>query len=330
MRRIVFIILLVFASQVPAETIQSDSRASAYFFSELLVWKLRSGSSENWAQEITPFAVNQAINIYGVPYKWEPGIRLGIGSNRCNDDWNTAFTYTGFKTIGVDEAASTTGTIHSPFLGNFFINNVNGAADSGPSYHNANIQWKVSYNVFDLELGRIFTIDPCFRIQPMFGLKCAFINQRILTNWQNPTTATTFTSASELVKNNFFGIGPSIGFQTSWSIFEIGSGDINLLSHLSGSLQWGRWNFDDIYTNNTPASVAVSLSPVTGAATMARGLLGIEWFGPIPNTQAMLGIKLGYESQIWFNQSQYYSLNMGRVNNLMSLQGGVLGLEILF
>ena len=33
-------------------------------------------------------------------------------------------------------------------------------------------------------------------------------------------------------------------------------------------------------------------------------------------------MRLGYEAQYWLNQMQFYAYNMGRLNNVTSLQGG--------
>ncbi len=61
---------------------------------------------------------------------------------------------------------------------------------------------------------------------------------------------------------------------------------------------------------------------------MARGVLGLEWvqYG----SEITTSLRLGYEAQIWLNQMQFYSYNMGRLNNLMSLHGGVFELSLNF
>lgn len=325
MKKGIFLTLLVFASQLHGYQYADDS---TFVFAEALIWKFRAGSADNWAQEISPAGTDRTARILGVPFKWQPGLRVGVGQNNC-DDWDTVFSYTGFQTKGKSQASPTSGSVYSPFLGNFYINNTNGAGISGPIYQSANIQWKVLYNIFDLEIGRKFAVDPFLKLRPFIGLKGGSINQTIHSNWQNPSVATTFTSASENLKNNFWGIGPSIGLDTTWAICQSSYGSFNLFADISGSLLWGHWRFKDQYENNTTASVAVHLRPINGAATMARGLLGIEWTHCL-STESSLTIRLGYEAQVWFNQMQYYSFNMGRLNNLLSLQGGVLNLRFNF
>lgn len=328
MKKGILFSLLAFTTQLYANA-HADYSDSSFFFSEALVWKLREGSDDNWAQEISPAGTTErTAKIFGVPFKWSPGFRLGIGYNNCYNDWDSIFSYTWFQTKGSSQAAATSGGIFSPFLGNFYINNTNGAGIRGPDYRSASIQWKVLFNVCDLEVGRTLQIDEFFKLRPFIGIKGGSINQNINSNWENPTVATTFTSATENLKNNFLGIGPSLGLNTTWSLCSTPKFGFNLFGNFSGALLWGHWRFKDVYTNNTPASVSVNVRPVNGAATMARGLLGIEWVGCVAG--ANMAVRLGYEAQVWFNQVQYYSLNMGRLNNLMSLQGGVLGVEFYF
>ncbi len=324
MKKGFFILLLVLASQSYGYQNGSDS---TFAFADLLVWKLRTGGADNWAQSISPDGVFKTADILQVPFRWDTGLRLGIGHNNPYSHWDTILTYTWFQTNGFSQANVTTGGIYSPFIGNFYINNTNGS-NFGPNYYNAEIQWKLYFNIFDLELGRKFYIDQYLHLRPFIGLKGGFINQWMDTQWQNPTIATTFTSATENLKNNFAGIGPSVGVNTTWLLYKAFKNSFNIIGNFSGALLYGHWSFTDLYENNTPASVAVNVESINGAASMARALLGVEWFGLFLKTQ--MTIRLGYEAQIWFNQLQYYSFNMGRLNNLMSLQGAVLGFCFYF
>lgn len=317
-----FILTIAFTSQLYG---YQYTKGSTFVFSDLLFWRVREGSAENWAQVITPKGAHQSAKLVDAPFDWNTGFRVGVGYNSCHD-WDAVLYYTGFQTKGVNQA---TGDVFSAFLGNFFANNTDGAS-FGPHYRNAHIQWKFFFNTVDLELGQTFKINQILNLRPFIGLKTAFINQDIDTNWQNPSTTisevsipiTTFTSATENLKNNFWGIGPSLGLNTTWPIYKISKGAFNIFGNFSGALLWGHWSFKDRYKNNTPSSISINVSNINGAATMARALMGVGWDGYL--SWADINVRLGYEAQVWFNQMQYYSFNMGRLNNLMSLQGGVL------
>lgn len=298
-----------------------------HFSAEALYWQIREGSADNWTQEITPAGTTRSATLYSVPFKWSPGFRLGVGRNTNYDNWDVAFFYTFFRTNARSQASVTSGGLYSPYLGNFYVNNTAGAS-FGANYRNASIEWKVFYNTFDLELGRKFKIDELLELRSFIGIKSAIINQDINTNWNNPNNAVNFTNATEDLKSDFWGIGPAIGLDSSWAIYKAPKNTISIIGNLSGALLWGHWNFQDVYQNNIPLTVTINTSNINGASTMARGLLGIEWSGDIYKTS--VHVRVGYEAQIWFSHIQYYCLDMGRLNNLMSLQGAILGLNIDF
>lgn len=307
-------------------------KGSTFAFTDLLVWRVREGGSENWAQYIGPKGTSQTINLYEAPFNWNTGFRVGLGYNSPDELWDSVLYWTSYQTKSTNTAS---GNIYSSYVGNFFANNTNGV-NFGPYYRNASIQWRFFYNTVDVELGRNFKIDNVLTLHPFVGIKTAIINQNIDTNWQTPFTTfldipipiTSFSSATESLKNDFSGVGPSIGLNTTWPLFKGQKNSFNLIGNFSGALLWGHWSFNELYQNNTPYSATVNVSSVNGASPMARALMGLEWASQFSKVD--LNVRLGYEAQVWFNQVQFYSLNMGRLNGLMSLQGGVLDFTFKF
>lgn len=324
MRKGIFVLLLAFASQLHGA---QSTNESSFFFADLLTWKLSEGCADNWAKQITPAGATRSINVFAVPFEWDPGVRLGVGRNSNYDNWDTVLYYTWFQTKGITQESVTSGGIYSPYLGNFFVNNTNGA-NFGPNYLNASINWKLFYNTVDFELGRKFHINSSLNLRPYLGLKLAIINQRINTNWRNPTVATTFTSAVENFKNDFYGLGPVLGLASSWKLYNTQQSSFKIIGNIAGALLAGHWTLTDQYENSTPTSVTVQNDTVKSAATMARALIGLEWNSKLSRSD--LSLRLGYEAQVWFDQLKFYTLDMGRLDDLMSLQGAVLELSINF
>jgi hypothetical protein len=54
----------------------------------------------------------------------------------------------------------------------------------------------------------------------------------------------------------------------------------------------------------------------------------LEWIDSFP--KADVKVRLGYEGQVWFDQVQFNTLNSGRLNDIMSLQGGLLSFSVNF
>lgn len=292
---------------------------------DLLIWKLREGSSENWGQIIAPSGENQPVQLLEVPFNWQAGFRVALGYHYDQSAWDTQLEYTRYQTEKISHVAANEGGIYSAYLANFYVNNANGAS-FGPNYHNAGIQWTFSYQSLAIESGRSFEFDSILKLRPKIGLTSAVINQDINTNWQNPTVATNFRSATENLKNHFWGIGPYIGLDTTWFIYGNTEKGLHLFGNVLGAVLSGHWRFQDNYQNDALLSIDIYSDNIHTAASMATGQFGIQWLGCLLDKD--FRIRLGYEAQVWFNQVQYYSFNMGRLDNLMSLQGGLLEFNV--
>lgn len=303
------------------------------------MWQVRESNATNWGQILAPFAPQETIQFLSIPFNWSPGIRAGVGYLGQEKPWSLSFYYTGYKTRGKNQASTTSEEIHPAFSSNFYANNPQGNGVSGPYYHRAGIQWDVSYNTLDLELGRSFVISPLLSLRPLIALKAAAINQSIDSLWQQPfepttpanptpTPITSFTTATETISNDFKGLGPALGLDTSWNLYATSKHRLNLIANASGALLWSKWTFSDLYQNNSPQRIATKSDSITSSAWMARALLGFDWSTAMKN--ADWNIRLGYEIQAWFNQLQYYSFDMGKTNDTLYLQGAVLGLGIYF
>lgn len=325
MRRLVSFLSILLTSSTYCWTLPSGSFT---YYLDALYWQVREGSADNWAQLIPPAGTQQNVSIKDVPFNFSPGFRLGVGFAPENQLWDSSLIYTGYNTTASD---STNGNVFSAFLGNFFAGNTDGSK-FGPYYDSGSIRWNFAYKSADLVVGKLFPIDRVVTLHPTIGLKSALINQHIYTNWNNPHSSATppvvygFTQATEDLQNNFFGIGPVIGLTSIWPLYQRSTDSVNLIGDIQSSLMWSYWRFKDVYQNNAPTRIAILNNNINGASTMAAGQLAVEWKHMIHRMN--IGLKLGYEAEVWFSQLQYYSYNMGRLNNLMSLQGGSLTLSI--
>lgn len=306
---------------------------------DVLAWQVREVSDDNWGQILEPTGVHQEIQFLNTPFKWSPGFRVGVGYTSNDKPWDVEFYYTGYKTQGLSHADVNAGEIHSAFSGNFYAENTTGDGISGPYYHHAGIKWDILFNTLDLELHRSLEINRILTLRPFAGLKGAVINQDIKTYWQDPyeptttsspniTPITTFSSATENIRNHFKGMGPSFGLDTTWNLSNTPKQIFNLIGNFSGAILWGQWRLADAYQNNTPIIITTINDSLSTAASMARGYLGVEWEHVFDN--AHWKARLGYEAQVWFSQLRYYSFDMGKTNDALYLHGVVLDFCIHF
>lgn len=325
MKKVILFLLFAIASQAYGEAPKSGKFTYA---ADLLVWKMREGGTDNWAQLLSASGTQQPNKLIDVPFHSTPGYRLSLGYQPPGKIWTSSVTYTSFQTIGTNQAD---GRVFSSFLANFYVGNINGATFE-PYYDHGDIRWTFAYKTLDLNVSRSYNFDNVVSMQPTIGLKTAQINQNMFTNWDGPHTSGTtpvvynFTHATEDLKNNYFGIGPSLGVNSTWPLYTKNNNTFNLAANIQGALMWGYWRFKDVYQNNAPSRIADNINNLNSASTMAAGLLGLEWQHNA--SAANLTLRLSYEAQVWFSQMQFYSLNMGKLNNLMSLQGATLSFNV--
>jgi hypothetical protein len=308
------------------------TKGTPFMLVEVLEWQVREGGADMVGELISPIGTaNPSVKLLDATFNWHPGIRIG-GGYRSNNDYDALIYYTYYTTQATNQL-SAPGQLYSPYIGNFFQNNTIGGGN-GPFYDSANFLWKIYYNTLDLELGRTFKLDNILTLRPYLGLKGAIINQSIYTGWGGanklisgvPVPITTFRSATEDLSNDFYGVGPSFGLNTTWPIPIVTHGSLSVIGNFSTAMMWGKWRYIDDYKTDGADSVQVTGDDIIGAAPMLRAIVGLQWQGSL--AKADVTASLSYEGQAWFDQMQFNTLSSGRLNDMMSLQGAVLSLRV--
>lgn len=332
-------ILIVLMAFLPLFFSIHNAHAAPFFFADALTWQIRESNASNWAQKLSPSAPQETIQFFEVPFKYSPGIRVGMGFQNKTSPWDVTLYYTGYKTQGTNETHTDHAELHSPFSSNFYANNPAGNGISGPYYHHAAIQWDLGFHAFDLRFSHAIRGDTPLILRPFIGLKAARINQMITSQWEtpfepttqanpNPTPIVNFSAATETISNRFKGIGPSFGLDSAWTLLDARGYTLDLIANASGAFLSSSWAFSDKYNNNTPQVISTQSDRLSSSALMTQAFLGLSWRGM--NTPAPWSVHVGYDVQAWFNQLQYYSFDMGKTNDTLYLQGAVIGLTINF
>jgi hypothetical protein len=313
LKKLIWILLFAFTAEAHAVTSRKEP---TFGFIDLLMWQVRESGADNWGQLAISSGSKTLYRVLDAPFDWNTGVRIGFGHEFNQGGYDVMLAYTHYQTTASNQAS---GTVISSFDGNYFVNNLDGAALDIP-YHSANIRYQFFFNTVDLNLGRNYKIDSVLEFHPYIGLKAASINQYIYSNWLNPVTPTTFTAGTENLKNNFSGMGPTLGVDSDWSIYNGHHQSVDLIGNLVGGLLYGHTTFSDVYSNNQPITITIHNNSINGASPMVGGFLGLQWSSQFAKSD--ISIRAGYEAQIWFNQVQFYSLNLGKIIRPLSLQGG--------
>jgi hypothetical protein len=300
-------------------------------FADLIFWTAKEVGADCWSEIITetttPDQTYLTNNMQQVNFGFDFGLKIGMGYGMLHDQWDTKIYYTWFNTTGRDSVSNGPGSVYSTFLGNFYLDNTHSKGIASVSYEAASISWKISFNMFDWELGRNFWVSKSLALRPFIGIKGGWIHQYIYSIWQHPTLKPdkpTFNVGTEDIKNNFWGIGPQGGLNTKWMFFSANTNFFSIFGDISGAIMWGHWTFGDTFKNDADQQITIHLRPMNTGATMMRLFTGLEWEGNFKENRYQFSTKLGYEAQFWLDQLQFYSFTGGHLDNALTLQGGTL------
>lgn len=268
---------------------------------DLLFWQLREMGTQYVIKSKDPSTAPVHGNSKQVHFNWDFGFRVGGGYNFEHDEWDTQLFFSWFRTDGNSHAhASDNGTLF-PQWG---IPAGNGDFGFGKR---ARINWDVSYAVIDLELARNFFVSKYLAIRPLFGLETAWITQKMNFHERflsNPNQM--FSHLHLKGKNDFWGIGPRAGVETTWYFGE----HFSLFGGVSGALLWG--DFDVREKEKLTGEVSRKLTNGDGdfnaMVPNAKAILGLQWDTNFSENCHHIGIKLGYEFQYWWRQNQMLNI----------------------
>jgi hypothetical protein len=282
---------------------------------DFLAWFASEEVASIWADVITIGNNTSSWEALGFNFKWDYGFRIGAGHSLLHDQWDTTLNWTHFQTEAKHAIPYKTNATISPEFFAAFL--------SGNTPQSMSARWSLHLNMFDWELGKSFWISKCLSLRPFLGLKGGWINQLIHGQYYNLTIDKVLTdnSATELLKNNFWGIGPLGGINTTWKIRNFGSHSFDFFGDFSIATMWGTWNCSDVYKNTAFKTSSVNMKDSTLGAVMLRGFMGIEWDVVLYEGRSRFATKLGYEMQFFLNQLRIATFQLQRLHADLTLQG---------
>jgi hypothetical protein len=274
----------------------------------------------NWYSSQEPSAIfadvisSSSWDARGFQLKWDLGFRAGLGYQFLNDNWDIKLDWTWFETdktnnISFEENASITPEFFAAFL-------------SGNKPQKMSVKWRVLLNAFDLKLGKKYWLEDLFFFRFFLGIKNAFINQAIHGRYFDLIINDIKTNnlGNEKVKNDFWGIGPLAGVDTKWKIKNLKNYFFNIFFDFSLATMWGDFKVSDLYKDITKTSSVNSKNSNLGGLSF-RGFTGIEWNVFFNKNKSEFTTKIGYETQIFFNQLRIATFQLQRLHNDLTFQG---------
>ncbi|MDN3507052.1 MAG: Lpg1974 family pore-forming outer membrane protein [Simkaniaceae bacterium] len=123
-----------------------------------VIWQARVGGTGIAVQE------NGHSRVQNLNYDWDWGFRVGIGVNTSHDAWDVLLQWTHWST---DAKRDFSGSTNFPRFGHI-----------EESANVVSSNWKLQYDLIDLEAAREFWISSCVSMRPFGGLRAAWIDQK--------------------------------------------------------------------------------------------------------------------------------------------------------
>lgn len=316
-----FLIVLLTMGNLHSKTTDSQDTLSQWeFFADMLV--LKADEIATWALPLDfmpqgTSAVDFVQTTKSVEFGWDLGVRAGLNYRFAGDRWDTSLYYTRFQTQGKDHALAPNADadITTAFLGEWLT--------FGFVSSSGQIQWRILLNAIDAELGRDCPVSKYFSFRPYLGLKGAWIDQTIHSQWVSKEFR-----ATENLKNDFWGLGPKAGVSTNWLLGSLKNHSFNLFGDASLALLSGRWTFQDIQKTFMHSSITGITDPVWAATFMFYGIMGVSWDVAFNKNRSHYGARVGYEFQYWHDQLKIFTFLEGTLHAALVLQGGMLDVHV--
>jgi hypothetical protein len=284
-------------------------------FGDLLVWHVSEQTAATWANIVSkPQSNTVDFDAANIEFNWDVGFRGGVLFSPNKDTQDVAAYWTYFPSRSSSNFRLSEQIVVPDFFSGFVSEDL---------FFGANINWRIIMNMFDLEIARKINIGHGVSICPAIGIKSGTIKQSINTEWD----ALVYT-ASENVKHNYFGVGPTFSIDTNWNVYK----NINLIGDFATAFMWGYWQISDTYTRPpalfgivTPTTITTNMNQMRLGTAMFDYFMGLEW---AHQGKLNINLQLGYEMQLWTNQLRMPTFQQLPVHGNLTLQGATCHIRI--
>ncbi len=284
-------------------------------FADFLHW--RATQPVDWVLNTNRLPSDQFVAYETIDFDFESGFRAGVG---LEGPWDAKSYYTRFHTATSDSAS---GNLTPAFMGGKMALS-DDPASSPPYFDSGQVRSVIDYNMVDCDFGRQFNPLPSLQMRPIFGLRAGWIDQTFDAEFHDVSVS---KSIREHIQNDFWGIGPKIGLENAWTVWDGEACRIHCVANFYTAYLLGHWSIRDVTHLTAPQVQSERVVPINDRD-----------FGAL-TFQAVVGVHLeygcwsamaGYEINDWLNQCQIFDDATGPHNNDLLLQGLVVNVGCRF
>jgi hypothetical protein len=315
-------------SAAPAKLFDPQSMQNSHLWIEVdaLIWQ----ASEDALEYATTSKAQDSVQdgrIKSPDFEWEGGFRVGLGIKLPYDGWDLFLNYTHVEGKARGQANAPEGGAVFPLWmapfnlpQNFFV-------------EHAKTNWRTLLNIADVELGRGCLVSKWVSIRPFMCVRAAWIDQALHVDYTGGNAVPAGDRDQLRFTNDFWGVGLRVGFDSLWGLgkgFGIyGNGGASLLAGDFTVRQKEKLKEADL----TRLELKADTSSVVAGAELA---LGFQWDKLLSQDRYHLGLKLGWELNLFFDQNRlvhFLGGNPGSIsqsNADLSFQGLTVGFRFDF
>lgn len=301
-----------------------------------------------WQTKLGGAAYGQVNNAYGLNvspintrevtqeprFKWDFGVKFGIGYNFDYDKWDSRLEYTYFRnqadshvrklslpSVVVSDLLDAAAPLMYESVSDFINDRVHDVfAQEGQGYVD---------NKFDdlfIDLGRNYFVSKYLSMRPAFGVEATWFNLRATAKFMGGVTQREIGYGDLIAvgdeamrfenERHFYGIGPRVSFDTKWHLGE----SFCFYGDVKGALLFSyiKNEYEATYTGQ-PNNAAKRIHNYHSLNPAVKFELGIMYDKYCMNDTQHFSIALGYENQYYWGAS-FYDTGVGMYGVNLRLQ----------
>ena len=233
--------------------------------------------------------------VYDLNWQWEPGFKVGLGSNLPHDCWDLYAEYTWIRS-NVSHSTSVSNLVSYWSIGGVPL----------LALLDSHANWRIRFHDLHLELGRNSYLSQYLKLRVHVGLQGSWIDQK----YRIRQTLLEDNAVNRLfLGQDFWGVGLRAGLNTAWQFTR----SFSFYGDLALAILWGQFDLDrkDQTTtaiNVTTTTINTGVSPHTfePVVSLGAGFRWETWFGmnDCCMEQFHISFEAGWEHQLWILQNE--------------------------
>jgi hypothetical protein len=248
-------------------------------------------------------------------FSFQPGFKIGLGMNVDHDSWDVYAEYIWLH--GTSSTSNTAATGNSIYMSRGVAGII--GSQGGSPFNQVSQTWGTKLDFLNLEMGRACYLGKAFTARPTFGVRGAWIREKLYEKGSNLNITGTGGNNATLSyltvhdSTQSWAIGPRVALYSNWLV----GSSFRLYGNLATDILYTQYN--TVSNSNYQRANGAEAGYVTQTKVRERHLgalrnhveseLGIGWGSYFDNNNWYFDISAGYTWQVFFDQNMLRDFN---------------------